>query len=84
MIPINILESVCLALKEEENTAKFSEIQNLEVEHPDCENCVKKKGKNSCTEYKNCGPFREWFSYVWNGIREAAKKLKEGEPYDTK
>ncbi len=80
MIFINILESVCLALEEEENAV---EMPILGAEHPDCDNCPRQIGQNSCGEYKRCAAWREWFSYEWNGIREAARRLREGERYDT-
>lgn len=74
MITINILESVCLALKEEEKEEVVREASS--PGHPDCESCPRQIGQNSCGEYKRCTAWREWFSYEWNGIREAAKRLR--------
>lgn len=74
MIIINILESVCLALEE----ADVAEETQLPPERPDCEHCRNLKGKASCANYATCSSFRAWFKYEWDGIREAAKRLKEG------
>ncbi len=77
MIFINILESVCLALEEEEKEEVVREASS--PGHPDCEHCNKVRGDGGCADYRHCRSFREWFAYEWNGIREAAKRLKVGE-----
>ncbi len=77
MIFINVLESVLLAQMEAE--AEEVILEELPPGHPDCEGCDKKRGENGCADYRSCIPFREWFSYEWNGIREAARRLKNGQ-----
>lgn len=73
MIFINILESVCLALEEEEKEEIVREASS--PGHPDCENCPKSVGE-TCTGFRTCAEWREWFSYEWNGIRKAAERMK--------
>lgn len=79
MIFINILESVCLALEEEETKAA-----EIPPEHPDCEHCRNLVGKSSCNNYATCASFRAWFKHEWNNIREAANRLKGGASNDSK
>ncbi len=79
MIFINILESVCLALEEEETKAA-----EIPPEHPDCDACEMKGAGDSCSNYKTCASFRAWFKHEWDNIREAANRLKGGASNDTK
>ena len=69
---MSIIDSICLSIKEDDR--KRAE---RPVEHPDCKACGKHRGEGNCPDYKTCTPFREWFSYEWRRIREAARRIKE-------
>lgn len=71
---MNILESVCEALEEEEKEEVVREASS--PGHPDCDNCTKKVG-DTCGSFRSCLEWREWFSHEWNGIRKAAERMRE-------
>lgn len=73
MIFINVLESVLLAQMEAE--AEGVILEELSPGHPDCENCPKSVGQ-TCTGFRSCAEWREWFSYEWNEIRKAAERMR--------
>ena len=64
---MSILGNVCEAL---------GEVKEVDVGHPDCDNCAKKVG-DTCGSFRSCLEWREWFSHEWNGIRAAAKQMRE-------
>lgn len=48
-------------------------------ERPNCEGCARRKGDDGCADYKHCAKWREWFSYEWKNICEAARRMKHGD-----
>ena len=68
---MDILDKVCEA----------SGIQgDGKIPHPDCDGCRKKATENgACAYFRGCQEWREWFSYEWNIIREAAERMKHND-----